>query len=281
MLPGYLLALREGLEAALVIGIVFSVLAKINQRQLGRAVWFGIIGGIVVSLITALILNRIGMEFEGKGEEIFEATAMLLAASILTWMVFWMRKRSNELKNQIELKVKQSVEYKNEQKGKGAIFLLAFLAVVREGIELALFLLAIRLETEPLQVTLGVVLGIASAVLIGVVVFTSSKKLSLTRFFQATNFLLALFAAGLVGLGIHELNELGWIPSVIEHVWNLNGFLPDQSTLGQLLKAIVGYKSSPSLTMVIGYFGYFLVLAFIIWLRAKEPKPIIETPLSK
>lgn len=281
MLPGYLLALREGLEAALVIGIVFSVLAKINQRQLGRAVWFGIIGGIVVSLITALILNRIGMEFEGKGEEIFEATAMLLAASILTWMVFWMRKQSNELKNQIELKVKQSVEYKNEQKGKGAIFLLAFLAVVREGIELALFLLAIRLETEPLQVTLGVVLGIASAVLIGVVVFTSSKKLSLTRFFQATNFLLALFAAGLVGLGIHELNELGWIPSVIEHVWNLNGFLPDQSTLGQLLKAIVGYKSSPSLTMVIGYFGYFLVLAFIIWLRAKEPKPIIETPLSK
>ena len=281
MLPGYLLALREGLEAALVIGIVFSVLAKIGQKQLGRVIWFGIFSGIAVSLITAIILNRIGMEFEGQGEQIFEAIAMLLAAGILTWMVFWMRKQSNELKNQIELKVKQSVEYKNEQKGKGAIFLLAFLAVVREGIELALFLLAIRLETKPLEVMMGVVLGVATAVLIGVVVFTSSKKLSLARFFQATNFLLALFAAGLVGLGIHELNELGWIPSVIEHVWSLNGLLPDQSTLGQLLKAVVGYKSSPSLTMVIGYFGYFLVLAVIIWLRAKEPKPILKTPLSE
>ncbi|PKK81117.1 MAG: iron transporter, partial [Thermoplasmata archaeon HGW-Thermoplasmata-2] len=137
MLPGYLLALREGLEAALVIGIVFSVLAKMDQKQLGPSVWFGVICGVIVSLTTALILNRIGMEFEGQGEQIFEASAMLLAAGILTWMVFWIGKQSSVMNKRIEQNVKQSVA----RHSKGAIFLLAFLAVVREGIELALFLL--------------------------------------------------------------------------------------------------------------------------------------------
>ncbi|MBA3071978.1 MAG: iron transporter, partial [Anaerolineae bacterium] len=95
MLPGYLLALRESLEAALIIGIVFSVLAKMDQKQLGRTVWIGVLMGVIVSLFSALILHRIGMAFDGQAEEIFEATAMLLAAAILTWMVFWVRKQSS------------------------------------------------------------------------------------------------------------------------------------------------------------------------------------------
>jgi len=272
MLPGYLLALREGLEAALVIGIVFSVLVKMEQKKLGRMVWAGVIIGIIVSLLTALILNQIGMAFDGYGEQIFEGTAMLLAAGILTWMVFWMRKQSNVMKNRIEANVKKSIE----SQGKSAIFLLAFLAVVREGIELVLFLLAIRLEINPIQTLLGVVFGLVSAVFIGVIVFTSTRKLSLTRFFQATNMLLALFAAGLVGLGIRELNELAWVPAVIEHVWNLNAILPDQSTLGQLLRAMVGYNSDPSLSMVIGYFGYFAVLLIIILMKRKQTQTRIN-----
>jgi len=266
MLPGYLLALREGLEAALVIGIVFGILAKMDQKKLGSMVWMGVVTGVAASLMTALILDRIGMAFDGKGEQIFEGTAMLLAAGILTWMVFWMRKQSNAMKTRIESNVKRYIE----GQGRGAIFLLAFLAVVREGIELALFLLAIGMDVNPIQELLGVIFGLASAVLIGVFVFTSTRKLSLTRFFQATNVLLALFAAGLVGLGIHELNELGWVPAVIEHVWNLNSLVPDQSAVGQLLRAMVGYKSDPSLSMVIGYFGYYLLLSVILWIRNRK-----------
>lgn len=266
MLPGYLLSLREGLEAALVIGIVFSVLAKMGKKELGRTVWLGVIVGIAASLTTALVLNWIGMEFDGQGEQIFEGTAMLLAAGILTWMVFWMRRQSGMMKTQIESNVKRSVQGQS----KGAIFFLAFLAVVREGIELVLFLLAIRLDINPFQELVGVIFGLISAVLIGVFVFTSTRKLSLTRFFQATNLLLALFAAGLIGLGIRELNELGWVPVLIEHVWNLNSILPDQSTLGQLLHAMVGYNSDPSLSMVIGYFGYYLVLAVLFWIRNRK-----------
>lgn len=272
MLPGYLLALREGLEAALVIGIVFSVLAKMDQRHFGRVVWLGVFCGVFVSLLTALVLNQVGMTFEGQGEQVFEAVVMLLAAGILTWMVFWMRKQSGEMKNRIEQNVKQSIA----GRGKWAIFTLAFLAVVREGIELALFLLAIRAEVNPQKVLIGAFLGIFSAVLLGVIVFSSTRKLSLTRFFQVTNVFLALFAAGLVGLGIHELNELGWVPALIDPIWNLNSILPNQSTLGQFLKAIVGYKSDPSLSMVIGYFGYFILLAGIIFYR-RGFVPKVET----
>ena len=278
MLPGYLLALREGLEAALVVGIVFGILAKMDRRNLGKIVWLGIVSGVMVSLLTALVLNQIGMAFDGKGEQIFEASAMLLAAGILTWMVFWMRKQSSAMKTQIESNVKRSVE----GQGKSAIFLLAFLAVVREGIELVLFLLAIRLDINPFQELAGVIFGLITAVLIGVFVFSSTRKLSLTRFFQTTNVLLALFAAGLVGLGIHELNELGWVPAIIEHVWNLNAILPDKSAVGQLLHAMVGYTSDPSLSMVIGYCGYYLVLAGIIWFRTRKAstkESLIQTPV--
>ena len=256
MFPSYILALREGLEAALIIGIVFGVLRKTNHQKLNTSVWFGTLSAIVTSTMAALVLNWVGAEFEGKGEQLFEGITMFLAAGILTWMVFWMRKQSLVMKQNIESSVQQAAE----GQGKKALFLLAFLAVVREGIELALFLLAIRLTTNPSQELLGTVFGLFSAALVGWIIFSTTRKLRLTRFFQITNILLTFFAAGLVGLGIHEFNELGWIPGVVEHVWNLNSFLPDQSTLGQLLKALVGYSGSPSLTQVIGYFGYFAVI---------------------
>ena len=266
MLPSYLLALREGLEAALIIGIVLSVLRKMDRQKLNSAVWIGVVSAIVISMTAALGLNWIGAEFEGNGEQLFEGITMFFAAGILTWMVFWMRNQSILMKQKIESSVRQATE----GQGQKALFLLAFLAVVREGIELALFLLAIRLTTNPFQEFLGAGLGIFSAALIGWGVFTTTRKLSLTRFFQATNVLLALFAAGLVGLGIHEFNELSWIPAIVENVWNFNSLLPDQSTVGQLLKALVGYNSSPSLSQVIGYFGYFLILALLFWVRRQK-----------
>lgn len=263
MLPSYLLALREGLEAALIIGIVLSVLRKTERQKLNPAVWIGVLSAIVVSVLAALGLNWIGAEFKGRGEQLFEGITMFLAAGILTWMVFWMRKQSIEIKQNIESTVHQAAE----GQGQRTLFMLAFLAVLREGIELALFLLAIRLATKPIQGFFGAGFGLLSAAFIGWVVFTTTRKLSLTRFFQSTNILLALFAAGLVGLGIHEFNELGWIPPIVEHLWNLNSLLPDQSTAGELLKALVGYNSSPSLSQVIGYFGYFGLLAGIFWIK--------------
>lgn len=276
MLPGFLLSFREGLEAALIIGIVLSALNKMNHQKLNSAVWIGISSAIGVCVLVALGLNWLSVEFEGRGEQLFEGITMILAASVITWIVFWMRNQSLAVKQKIEF----SLNNISEGKGRRALFLLAFFAVIREGIELILFLLAIRLNTNPFQVMLGASLGLISAVLIGWLVFNSTRNLSLERFFRSTNILLAFFAAGLVSQGIHEFNELGWIPVIVENIWDLNAFIPDQSIVGQFLKALFGYTSSPSLSQTIGYIGYFCVLAWILT-RKSQRMPLLEPMIKK
>lgn len=275
MLPSFVLALREGLEAALIIGIVLGVLRKTGRQNFSKTVWLGVISAFVVSVLASIGLNWVGTEFTGQGEQLFEGFTMLLAAGVLTWMVFWMRDKSKTMKQKIEGGVHQLAQGQSQR----ALFFLAFVAVVREGIELSLFLLAARLASNPFQEFLGASLGISTAALLGWIIFASSHRLSLSRFFQSTNVLLALFAAGMVGLGIHEFNELGWIPSIVEHVWNLNGVISNESTLGQMLKALVGYTSNPSLSQVIAYLGYFGVLAGLFWAKhqtSRDQIPIGE-----
>lgn len=252
MLASLLLALREGLEAALIIGIVLGVLLKLKRTDLSRQVWAGTGFAVLASLIVALMLNLLGMEFEGRGEEIFEGVAMLLAAGVLTWMIFWMHSTAGNLKQEIEAQTKDAVQ----GKGARALFALAFLAVFREGVELALFLLAVQQTTSPLQTLVGASLGLAGAGVLGWFLFNSARRLSLRGFFQVTNVLLIIFAAGLVGYGVHELNEAGIIPSVVEHVWDINHILSDKSEIGLLLKALVGYNGNPSLTEVVAYLVY-------------------------
>jgi high-affinity iron transporter len=270
MLASFLLSLREGLEAALIIGIVLGVLLKIKRTDLNGVVWRGVGLAVLLSFLAAITLNLLGMEFEGSGEQIFEGVAMLLAAGVLTWMILWMQNHGRNLKGEIEEKINLAA-LGNGQK---ALFALAFLAVFREGIELALFLLAARLTSSPLQTLSGALLGLFSATILGWVLFTSSMKLSLRGFFGATNILLIVFAAGLVGLGIHEFNEAGIIPSVIEHVWDVNGLLSDKSEVGLFLKALVGYNGNPSLTEVAAYLGYLAVIISIVFTQRRKPSPI-------
>ncbi|WKZ52612.1 MAG: FTR1 family protein [Anaerolineales bacterium] len=273
MLASFLLSLREGLEAALIIGIVLGVLAKLKRTDLNGVVWRGVGLAALLSLLAAIALNLLGMEFEGKGEEIFEGVAMLLAAGVLTWMILWMKNHGGTLKSEIEEQTNQAAL----GKGQKALFALAFLAVFREGIELALFLLAARLTSSPLQTVSGALLGLVSAGILGWILFTSTMRLSLRNFFGATNILLIIFAAGLVGLGVHEFNEAGIIPSVIEHVWDFNGILSDKSEVGLLLKALVGYNGNPSLTEVGAYVSYLVVLVIILINQRKKQNPASVT----
>lgn len=252
MLASLLLSLREGLEAALVIGIVLGALAKLKRRDLNRPVWLGTGLAVLASVLVAFLLDLLGLEFEGRGEQIFEGFAMLLAAGVLTWMIFWMQSSAGNLKQEIEERTRGAV---GGQGGK-ALLALAFLAVFREGVELALFLLAVQQTSSPLQTLAGAFLGLVGAIVLGWFLFNSTRRLSLRGFFGVTNILLIIFAAGLVGLGVHEFNEAGIIPSVIENVWDINSILSDKGEIGLLLKALVGYNGNPSLTEVIAYLGY-------------------------
>ncbi|MEL7590852.1 MAG: iron uptake transporter permease EfeU [Anaerolineaceae bacterium] len=257
MFAAFLLSLREGLEAALVIGIVLGALRKINRPDLKPAVWAGVISAVIVSLLAGVLLTVLGMSFDGLVEEIFEGFTMLLAAGILTWMIFWMNRQGRYLRADVESEVQKSAVAGSQPR---ALFGLAFLAVVREGIELALFLTATGFVARAGQTLIGGLLGLAAAIVLGWLLFSTTLRLDLRRFFRVTGVLLILFAAGLVAHGVHEFNEAGWIPSVVEHVWNVNPWLDENSTFGSILKSLFGYNGNPSLTELLAYLAYFALI---------------------
>ena len=273
MLAGFLLALREGVEAALIIGIVLGMLRKMNRMDRAPIVWLGVAAAVVVSMAAAILLNVLGAEFQGPGEQAFEGFTMLFAAGVLTWMIFWMQKQGRQIQSGLEADVKDALSHG----AKWGLFFVAFLAVVREGVELALFLTAVNFSEvaagveSPVIGWLGGFLGLIAAVIIGWLMFESAVKLNLRRFFQLTSIVLIFFAAGLVGHAIGEFNELGWIPPVIGHVYDLNSVIPEASIAGQFLKALFGYNASPSLTEMLGYVGYFLVVVGLMRYFARKP----------
>ncbi len=282
MFPSFILSLREGLEAALLIGIVLVALAKFGRRDLNLVVWRGVIFAVVLSLLAAGLLQGIGTSLEGRAEEIYEGTAMIAAAILLTWMIFWMRRQGGSIKGELENGVRNAVSLEDSKPvmparqavmttGR-ALFLLAFLAIAREGFELALFLTASAFTSNPWQTALGALAGLSLAAGLGFLLFTSTRRLSLKKFFLITNILLILFAAGLVAHGVHEFNEAGLISPVIEHVWDINGFLNEKSTAGLLLAALFGYNGNPSLTEVLSYALFLLGLSCILFLN-----PLITT----
>jgi high-affinity iron transporter len=273
MLPTYLLSLREGLEAALIIGIVLGALTKIRRSDLSPAVWLGTLSAVGVSIVTAVLLTAFGMSLEGEAEQVFEGVTMLIAAGILTWMIFWMSKQARYLKSELEAGVNKAAA----STGKRAMFWVAFVAVVREGIELALFITAAffagdqsQVTTNIIQTLAGTILGLGTAALLGWTLFATAVRLDLRRFFQVTGILLILFAAGLIAHGVHEFNEVGWIPAIVEHVWDVNAIVDENSLPGQLLKTLFGYNGNPSLTEMISYFAYLAVVT-VLWRRDTAP----------
>lgn len=268
MLPTYLLALREGLEAALIVGIVLGALRQMRRTDLRLAVWGGVLSAVLVSLVAAVVLTSLGLSLEDPAEAIFEGFTMLLAMAVLTWMIFWMNSQSRQLKSELEADVRQAALVG----GQRGLFMLAFLAVVREGIELALFLTAATFASDAIQTLTGTLLGLFTAILLGWSLFATSVKLDLRRFFQVTGFLLILFAAGMATHGVSELVEVGWLPALIEHVWDLSPLLSEEATLGQLLSALFGYSSSPSLMAILTYIGYFVAIG--LGLRLAHPPKV-------
>ena len=256
MLPSYLLSLREGIEAALIIGILLGALRQMRRAELSSSVWVGVISASLLSVLASIFLTVLGLSLEGRTEQIFEGITMLLAASVLTWMIFWMSRQSRNIKGELESGVHRAAF----EGGKRGLFVLAFLAVLREGIELALFLAAAVFASDVQQTLIGTFLGLGIAILLGWSLFATTVRLDLRRFFRVTGFLLILFAAGLVAHGVHEFNEAGLLPAVIEHVWNVNPILDEASTLGSMFAALFGYNGDPSLTEVTAYLAYFITI---------------------
>lgn len=261
MIASLFLALREGLEAALVVGIVLGALKHTGRDDLRASVWRGVIAAIGFSILGVLVLNLLGARFEGKTEQIFEGITMLSAAGLLTWMIFWMQRQGKQMQKALEAQIKQAAN----QTGKTAVFFLSFTAVAREGLELALFVTAIQMTGSAWLTLAGTVLGLGIAVALGWGLFTSTYRLNLQQFFRVTNVLLLLFAAGLVAHGVHEFNEAGIIPAIIDPIWDINAWLPEKSSVGMLMTALFGFNGNPSLSEFFFYTGYLIVMIFAGW----------------
>jgi high-affinity iron transporter len=261
MFAATLLAFREGLEAALILGIALSALVRLKRDDQTRSIWLGAGAAGLISLGLGAGIYSLGIGFEGASEQIFEGVTMLLAAAVLTWMVFWMQQYGRNQKADLEREVRRAAM----AGGAWALFSLAFLAVLREGIELALFLTAAAFTATAQQTLIGGFLGLAAASGAGWLIFATTARLDIGAFFRVTSVLLILFAAGLLAHGVHEFNEVGWIPAVVEHVWNLNPLLHEDSGIGQILTALVGYNGDPSLTEVLAYAGYWVAVLIGLW----------------
>jgi high-affinity iron transporter len=256
MIASLLITLREGLEAALIVGIVLGVLRKLGRMDRGKPVWIGVAAAVAASIVAGLALNALGVAFEGRGEEIFEGTAMLLAAGVLTWMIFWMQRQGRNVQAELESDVRQAVTVDSAW----ALFSLAFVAVLREGIETVLFLTAAAFSATPAETLIGGALGLVIAVVLGWLIFAAGKRLDVRAFFRVTSILLILFAAGLLAYGVHELQEAALLPILVEHVWDINSLLDENGTVGAFLQALFGYNGNPSLLEVISYVAYFAVI---------------------
>jgi high-affinity iron transporter len=223
---------------------------------------------VFASLGLAFLIQLVGMELDGQAEEIFEGATMFLAVGVLTWMIFWMRTQARLIKTSLERNVQDAVETGTRR----GLALVAFIAVFREGVETALFLSAAAFASNGQGILIGAALGLAAAILLGYLIYASTAKLNVRHFFNITSVLLLLFAAGLLAHGIHEFQEAGLIPTVNEHVWDINHLLDENSNVGQILKAVFGYNGNPSLEEVVGYFGYWIVvlLALRLWVDSNS-----------
>jgi high-affinity iron transporter len=275
MLPSFLLALREGFEIALIVGIVFGALHQFKRQDLFRSLNLGILTAILASLTVAVVLTLMGASLEGPAEPIFEGVMMLTAAGVLTWMILWMQSHARHIKQMLQDEIGVA-----SRAGATAIFLVAFVAVLREGIELALLMTASVFNSGLSETVLGAMGGLILAAVLGWGLYRATIKLNLRRFFQITSILLVLFAAGLVAHGVHEFNEVNIVPSVVEHVWDTNAVLDENSVAGQVMKTLFGYNGNPSLTEVIGYVTYFVVLFAATRPRRAALSPVAEKATS-
>jgi high-affinity iron transporter len=253
---------REGLEASLIVGIVLGYLSKTENQRYFRLIWLGVAAAVAASVATGAALFFTIGELEGRSEQIFEGLAMISAVAVLTWMIFWMRRQAANIKRELEAKLASALAAGSAV----GLASVVFFAVLREGWETALFLFAIGESSTPLATGIGAVVGLTISISLGVAIYMGSRRLNLRQFFTATGLLLIVFAAGLLAHATHEFQEAGILPVTVEHLWNTNSIVSEDSHLGKFLTALFGYNGNPSALEVAVWFT-FLVTALVLFLR--------------
>jgi high-affinity iron transporter len=272
---GLLTGLREGVEAALIVGIICAYLVRTgNGRHLGR-IRLGVAAAVVTSAALGLLLFATLGELPAPWEQVFEGSTMLVAAAVVTWMLFWMRRQANSVAGQLQRAVQRVLS----AGGAWGLALLAFTAVIREGLETALFLAGQATAVASsdggggaASVLAGAALGLLIAVGLGYGLYRGSGRLDLGRFFRWTGALLVFIAAGLLASAVHELVEIGWIGFGTQTAFDISGTLPHDQGIGLFLRALFGYSSTPELVALAAW-GVYLPVVLALYLRPLPARP--------
>ncbi len=267
----FVIALREGIEAALIVSILLAYLHQLGRSDRAGLVWWGTSLAVALSAVVGTLIFVLGAEFEGATEQVFEGLVTLTAVGVLTWMIFWMRRQGARMRSELHAKVDSALVA-----GGAALAALAFTAVLREGVETALFLFAAARGTAVeaggvAGQVLGAVLGLGLAIALGVLLYRGGVRMNLRTFFRVTGGILIVVAAGLFAYAVHELQEAGWFPLLTQTAFDLSDTLADDAGVGAVLRGLVGYNADPTVLEVVAWIAYLAVVG-TLYLR---PVPVL------
>ena len=254
MLNNFVIALREGFEAALIVGILLAYLTKSGRVNLKKSVWVGVAVAIIFSLAFGGILTATSSNLSERHEEIFAGLTSLSAVALVTWMVFWMKRAAKTIKSDLESKVEQALPL-----GGLALMGAAFFAVIREGLETALLIFSnFKTVSEGAAPMIGLVLGLGVAVLLGIALYKRAIRVNLSRFFLFTGSALLIVAAGVLAYGIKEFQEFGLLPGEGAYAWNWNN---PNKVIETVLSGTIGISTSVTWLQLLvwgAYLGLFV-----------------------
>ena len=265
---GFVTGLREGVEAALIVAIVLAYLVRSGNGGQAPKVWLGTGLAAAVSLAAGLVIFQTVGSFEEPYEQYFEAGTLLVATVVVTWMLFWMRRQSMAIRGELHAKLDRVLS----EGSAWGLAVLAFSAVIREGLETSIFLVGqtTSAATAGSSVIVGALLGLVAAIAIGWTFYTGSRRIDLRTFFRWTGIGLIFIAAGLASHAVHELVEVGVIPFGTQAVFDISNVLPDEVGIGQFLRAILGYSAAPEAS-TLGVHLAYLVVVLALYLRPAKP----------
>ncbi|MFL6181303.1 MAG: iron uptake transporter permease EfeU [Actinomycetes bacterium] len=280
MFAAFLITLREGLEAALVVSILIAYLVKTDRGQSVRYVWAGVGAAAVFSLAVGGALALAADELPEEAQAAFEGLMALLAVAFVTWMVFWMARNARQLKGQLQEHLDKAAAA-----GAGALAAMAFIAVSREGFETALFLwTSLQTTGGGWLAILGGLLGLVAAVALGVLIYRGALRINLSTFFKWTGIALIVIAAGVFTYGIHELQEAGLLPGEDSIAFDASGAFPSDSVQYTLVRGLLSVRTVPSWLEVFAWFAYLVpVMAIFLRMIRTPPRPLKaseQTPAS-
>jgi high-affinity iron transporter len=279
VLPTFVIGLREGLEAALIVGIIAAFLIQQGKREALRAMWIGVALAIGLCAGAALVLEAVGSSLPFKQREMMEGILALIAVAGVTYMVVWMRRHARELKGTLEGHAETAL-----QAGTWALIAMAFFAVLREGLETAIFMLAaFQNSSDPAATGLGAVLGVVTAVVLGYGLYRGGVKINLTRFFRVTGFVLVLVAAGLLASAVHEFAEAGVVTALQQPAFDLSWLVAPGTIRASLLTGMLGLQPVPTVAEVLVWLAYAIPMgAYVLWpqRRRAEPEPAVAVEIA-